>query len=1246
MPVDPKRVETIFNAALEVPPTDRPALLAAACADDAELRARVEQLLAAHTELEAPPVSRTHTPERGTATFGDAAAMGDQAPDPLATEDHSPRPDIGTVIAGKYKLIEEIGEGGMGTVWMAQQTEPVKRFVALKLIKAGMDSRAVLARFEAERQALALMDHPNIAKVLDAGATADGRPFFVMELVKGVPITKFCDAKKLTPRERLELFVPVCQAIQHAHQKGVIHRDIKPSNVLVALYDDRPVPKVIDFGVAKATGQQLTDKTLATGFGAVVGTPEYMSPEQASFNNLDIDTRSDVYALGVLLYELLAGSPPFSKKELEKVGLLEIFRVIREVEPPRPSTKLSTADALPTLSANRGTEPKRLTALLRGELDWIVMKALEKDRARRYETANGFAADVQRYLAGEPVQAVPPSAGYRLKKFLKRNKGPVVVASLVALVLVGGIVGTTLGLVRAERATQAAAERAEGERKARKDAEDERDAKELARDAEARERSRAETNEKAAVEESAIAKGVGNFLQRDLLLQADTRTQVDLRWRQKGEFQIEQNPTIRELLDRAAKELTPEKIETKFPNQPRVQAEILRTVGNSYHAIGEYSKAIDHLRRSAALYERLFGPDHRDTLIALHSQAWAHSRAGQSTETIAILLRVRDTQTKTHGPTHPDTLTTLHNLGLTYLLAGKTKEGVELIQHVLHQRTQQAGKDHDSVLETLATLGEAYLDTGRTTEAIELLERVRKVWIKKPGIEHPETLVLLHNLAMAYGNDKRLDESIALYELVRDTETRTLGADHPETLATLSNLANALLKADQTTKAIEYYERAWEAQKKKPGANHLHTLQTQINLGYAYRKAGKLNEGLTLSEDALNRMRVHVGPDHPQTMIAVEALAIAYRSAKRLDKSLPLQEELLKLRKAKFGPDHDKVLESLKGLSDGYYSVRRLDRAVPLMEETLALQKVKLGPDHVSILATMNNLGESYRAIGKVDKALPLLEEGYTRTKAKFGPEHEKTITSLGNLGLAYLSDGKLERAVPILEECVELERKRFGPGHPHLATSVNNLAGAYYHTAQFDRAATLFEEALRLDKATLGPGHPQVLSVTYSLAKTYLKAGQAGKAKPLIEAFFAAERKAPGTPTARYVGLLAQVSLDLLDAREFAAAEPYLRECLTSREKTMPDSWLTFNTRSMLGGSLLGQKKYAEAEPLLLASYEGMKKREATIPPVAKIRLPEAVDRLVELYTALDKPDDVKKWQAERAKYPFVAPPPREVKR
>ncbi len=413
---DLPRLETVFAQAIEIEsPAECAAFVERACCNNPELRRDVDQLVSDHFRagkfLESP-----------------VAHMVATVDDPIQE-----RP--GTVI-GPYKLLEQIGEGGFGLVFLAEQQQPVRRKVAVKVLKPGMDTRQVIARFEAERQALALMDHPNIARVLDAGETASGRPHFVMELVKGVAITDYCDQHRLTTRERLELFVHVCQAVQHAHHKGIIHRDIKPSNVLVTVHDDVPVVKVIDFGIAKALGQQLTEKTVYTGAAQMIGTPMYMSPEQAGMSGLDIDTRSDVYSLGVLLYELLTGTTPFDKERLRAAGYDEMRRIIREEEPPSPSTRLSTqGQAAATVSERRRSDPKRLGQLLRGELDWIVMKALEKDRTRRYETANGFAQDLKRYLADEPVLACPPSAWYRCRKFARRNKPVLVVAACVLLVV-------------------------------------------------------------------------------------------------------------------------------------------------------------------------------------------------------------------------------------------------------------------------------------------------------------------------------------------------------------------------------------------------------------------------------------------------------------------------------------------------------------------------------------------------------------------------------------------------------------------------------------------------------------------------------------------------------------------------------------------------------------------------------------------------------------------------------------------
>jgi tetratricopeptide (TPR) repeat protein len=458
--------ETLFQEALSRTPEERSAFLEQACTGRPELLAAVKELLAAHDKssniLDRPSTAESQ-PEDAIPGEANDPATGEFVHEPgaplvhEATSDFQPPIGPGFVIAGRYTLLEKIGEGGMGEVWVAKQTEPVKRKVAVKLIKAGMDSRAVLQRFEQERQALALMDHPHIAKVLDGGLTLDRRPFFVMELVSGLPLTRFCDEAKLGVRERLDLFVPICHAVQHAHQKGIIHRDLKPTNILVTIIDGRGVPKIIDFGVAKATSGRLTEETLSTQFGAVVGTFEYMSPEQAGFAGDDIDTRADIYSLGVILYELLTGLRPLDAIRLRKAALTEMVRIIKEEEPSKPSTRVSSDESAPSVAALRHTEPKKLAALLRGELDWVVMKCLEKQRDRRYETASGLARDLQRYLANEVVEARPPTAAYRVRKFVTRHRGQVAAVGLVLLALLAGIAGTTFGLIRAGQANSALA---------------------------------------------------------------------------------------------------------------------------------------------------------------------------------------------------------------------------------------------------------------------------------------------------------------------------------------------------------------------------------------------------------------------------------------------------------------------------------------------------------------------------------------------------------------------------------------------------------------------------------------------------------------------------------------------------------------------------------------------------------------------------------------------------------------------
>ena len=659
---------------------------------------------------------------RGPARAHDRAGHLLDRPVPGGVEQtaaYVPSEQPGTVVAGRYKLLEAIGEGGMGTVWVAEQTQPVRRKVALKLIKPGMDSKSVLARFEAERQALAVMDHPNIAKVLDGGLTESGRPFFVMEYVKGVPITEYCDAARLSVPERLQLFVQVCQAVQHAHQKGIIHRDLKPSNILVAPYDDRPVPKVIDFGLAKAMHQPLTEQTLHTAHETVLGTPLYMSPEQAQLNNLDVDTRSDLYSLGVLLYELLTGTTPLEKQRFKEAAWDEIRRIIREEEPPRPSTRLSSSQALPSLAAGRQTEPARLTKLVRGELDWIVMKALEKDRTRRYETANGFALDIQRYLAGEPVLAAPPSARYRLRKFVRKHRAALTTAAAVIVLLLAGVAFSTWQAVRATRA-EAAARAAEQRAKVKEQPTAERQRSR----AEARGRGRSRRRAGPRRAKSWRANGWCRSRRRRRKRRRRSRSpsrcrtscrtscsvrptrgaQADSLLRAGGlSAEAKENPTIRELLDRAAKELGAGKDRRELPEpttgpggDPANGRQYLSQCGRV--RTGDRIPAT--LRGSASAKPR---PRQSRQLTSMNNLAVAYWAAGKLDLAMPLFEETLKLQKAKFGPDHPDTFICMNDLAMSRIWLPGSRTGPAALEETLKLRKAKLGPDHPDTLPAWAT---------------------------------------------------------------------------------------------------------------------------------------------------------------------------------------------------------------------------------------------------------------------------------------------------------------------------------------------------------------------------------------------------------------------------------------------------------------------------------------------------------------------------------------------------------------
>lgn len=1143
--------ETLFQKALELPQDQRAAFLDRECPDPV-LRARVEACLAADKTV----ITLDH-------------ALQEVLP-PQKTTNSQPRPEgEGSVIAGRFKLRQLIGEGGMGTVWMADQLEPIKRKVAIKLIRADRSqSKSILARFEAEQQAIALMDHAHIAKLLDAGSTDDGAPFFVMELVDGIPLNEYCDQHRLSIPVRLNLFMQICGAVQHAHQKGIIHRDLKPSNILVESHDGKPVPKIIDFGLAKATtGLQLTERSLFTGFGMVMGTPLYMAPEQASFNAIDIDTRADVYALGVILYELLTGTTPITKETLKKVSFDEILRLIREAEVPTPSSRLSSSEHTPSVAAHRQIEPSKLGRLIRSELDWIVMKSLSKDRNQRYESAHAFARDIERFLNHEPVQAGPPSAAYRIKKFLRRHRGSAIAASLVLLALVGGVIGTTLGLLEARRQAEIArGQEAEAIRQT-EIARAETEAKEQARAEESKQRALAEERliqvaleKQRADEEKRIATAVKDFLQNKLLAQADTTMQANQMLRVgQSAVQAKFNPTIRELLDRAAKELSPEKIEANFPNQTLVQAQILQTLGVTYYGIGEATTAIVFLSQALQLYGKSLGPDHIDTLLCMN------------------------------------------NLAVAYLSANKLDKALPLLEEVCELLKDKLGPEHISTLNSRNNLAMCYRELGHTKKALLILEELYNLTETKLGPNHPETFLTMLNLTFVYSNVGQYDEAFRLSEKAFNRMKATLGPDHPNTLTAMNHLA------------------------------------------MGYQISGQIDKSLALFEETVKLRQAKLGPDHPSTLTSMNNLAAGYRAVGKLDLALPLYEEALKLRQAKLGPEHPDTLSSMNNLAEIYYTTGKLDQALPLLEETLKLKKAKLGPDHPSTLNTMNNLAAGYRAVGKLDLALPLWEETLKLRKAKLGPEHPDTLTSMNNLAEGYRASKKLDLALPLYEETLKLRKAKLGADHPSTLRSMGNLASGYRDAGKLDLALPLYEETLKLMRTKLGADHPDTLITLNYLGRAYCDVQQGEKAASILKEYVTRQRKRFPNEHPQFAGLLARVSLDLMKCEQFATAEEMLRECLDIREKKEADAWTTFNTMSLLGEALLGQKKYADAEPLLLKGYEGMKAREKTIPPQNSTRIPETLDRLIELYTATNKPDELKKYRELRAEIRDSAPLPKE---
>jgi tetratricopeptide (TPR) repeat protein len=900
---------------------------------------------------------------------------------------------------GRYKLLQKIGEGGMGEVWLAEQREPVRRRVALKLVKTGMNTREVMARFESERQALALMDHPAIAKVFDAGSTPEGVPYFVMEYVAGAPITTYCDNHRLTTRERLELFMRVCEGVQHAHQKAVIHRDLKPSNILVTEVDGKAAAKIIDFGVAKALTQRLTADTIFTRVGAMIGTPEYMSPEQALSSGEDIDTRTDVYSLGIILYELLAGAPPI---ELRKIAFEEFLRRLREEEPEKPSTKIRTHDAATSteLARKRQTEPAALAQQVRGDLDSIALKALEKDRSRRYGSPSDLAADVGRHLRNEPVLAVPPSVAYRARKFARRYRAALATAAAFVLVL---IVAAGINI---------------------------------------RQRIRADS-------EAAVAQAVNDFLQNDLLAQASSVAQSG------RSIKPDPDLKVRTTLDRAAARIT-----GRFDRQPEVEAAIRDTIGQTYLDLGLYPEARKQLERALELEERVMGAEDPKTLKTISRLAHSASLQSKWTEAENLYSQAVRGQRRVLGPEHADTLSSMSTLADVYRWEGKYAQAESLFNQVLPIQRRVLGAEHRDVLYSMSGLGTVYSRQGKYIQA------------------------------------ERLQGQIL------DTELRVWGADDPDTLASSNDLANTYFGEGKYAQAEALYRRAMEASR---------------------------------------RVR---GIEHPNTLTDVTNLALAY------------------------------------------------------------IAEVKCAD------------------------AEALLSQGLDIERRVLGPEDRDTLSTMGYLASMYVCEGKYVQARALLSRVLEGQSRILGPENPDTLVSMNGLAEVYTFQGQYAQAEALFAQVLAIQRRVLGAEHPNVLHTLSDLGSMYQRRGQYGLADAYTARALAGCRHALGPDNPHTMASAADLALAYVSQGRFVPAEALARESLEFNRKNQPDDWQRYRAESLLGTSWAGQKKYAEAEPLLLEGYQGMLVRKDRIALPDRYHLDRSHEWLVQLYQAWGKPEKAAEWR------------------
>ena len=897
----------------------------------------------------------------------------------------------------------------MGVVFVAEQTTPIRRKVALKIIKAGLATKTLKSRFEAERQALAMMDHPSIAKVYDGGVDQHDRPYIVMELVQGFPISEFCDKHHMSTDRRLQRFVDVCRAVEHAHQKGVIHRDLKPSNVLVAEIDDKAVPKVIDFGVAKAVGQELIDQTLYTSFTQMIGTPLYMSPEQTRMGVIDVDTRSDVYSLGVMLYELLTGTTPFASEELKMAGFDEMRRIIQEEEPSRPSTQVSTLSdkVRSTAAERRAIDHRQLSNMLKGELDWIVMKALAKDRNRRYQSAGELAEDIERYLNNEPVEAHPPSFGYRFGKLVHRNIGFVTAVAVVLLCLVGGIIGTTWGMVQARR---------------------ERDAARLAQNNEEKQRQMADENALRAERAAKAAEAVLDFVQERIFAAA----------RPMGhDGGLGYDATVRQAVEAALPFL-----ESSFEDQPLVKARLHHAIGESFDYLGEYELALNQLQAAYSIISEKFSAEHPMTLQAMGDLGNAFDRLRRFDEALELKNRALELSKNTFGEDHANTAQAMADLAITYASQGRHVEAVELNEKALSLFEAAPVVDSRNMTACKTNLASTYRNLGRAKDAFRLHEQAFELAESKYGRAHPISLLNMHGLAHAYELvDRQSDANKLLYECF-DGMKQKLGPHHPKTMMTGNCLAKSFERLADHKSAINVQEEVNKTRELKLGPNHPETIRFANEIVINYIRLRRHDKALELSEKLYKRCQNTLDENHAATLQCMNNLVSCYQGLYRIEEAAKIGKELLNRQTAVLGVDHHDTLWTMGSLAATYRMLRRNEEALELSKREFELRNAKLGVDHDDTLLAMRELALTYRLNGNFKESIQYYEEAIAlHEKKNLGQYDRQTLRAMGRLAMLYRDSGDIDQAIKLFKKALEHQKNVLGENDADTVKTVEILA-------------------------------------------------------------------------------------------------------------------------------------------------------------------------------------------------------------